>query len=51
MKESKWEVIRVNGITVAQGYKCPICSLIQPRIVCPHCDRERKENDLYEGKD
>ena len=54
MKESKWEwkVIRVDGITVAQGYKCPLCGVLQPSKICWHCgDRERKEGDLYEKTD
>lgn len=29
-KKDKWEVIRVNNITVAQGYKCSKCKLIRP---------------------
>ena len=35
-KEWKWEVIRVNGITVASGYKCPDCGCICVERSC-HC--------------
>jgi len=41
MKEPEWVVIRKEGITVAQGYKCPICGLIQLSKICPQCDGER----------
>jgi len=50
-KEFKWEVIRAGGITVAQGYKCPHCGLIQPNTFCLYCDRERNEGNSYEGSD
>ena len=50
-EEAKWEVIRVDNIVVAQGYKCPTCGLIQPNMICLHCDRERNEGNLYEGSD
>lgn len=41
-KEFKWGVIRVDGITIAQGYKCPHCGLIN---INPSCQCSEKEKD------
>lgn len=30
-----WTVIRRNGITFAQGYKCPNCGCIRVEMSCP----------------
>lgn len=42
-KEFKWEVIRRSGITVAQGYKCPYCGLINKNPKC-NCQKEKKDH-------
>lgn len=33
-EEWTWKVIRVDGITVASGYKCPKCGCICVEMAC-----------------
>ena len=41
-----YKVIRVDGITVAQGYACPKCKIIWPHYysICPLCKVDIIEN-------
>jgi hypothetical protein len=40
-KEWNWKVVRVDNITVAQGWQCPECGLICVRQECPTCVTEK----------
>ena len=44
-KEFKWKVVRVGGVTIAQGYQCPDCRTISTKAKCDCQKYKDKKKD------